>query len=253
MTVSARVSAWLLMAGALVLAGCTTTTPEERFQGSDEEAAEINTRLGVGYMQQGHNQRAREKLLRALDQNPRYAPAHRAMAELYVRIGDPEEAEDHYRRSLRLDSGNPETRNNYGVFLCDQGRLEEADEQFLRAARNRDYATPEYAWTNAGVCARMDGKDEQAEEYFRQALRLNPGFHSALIEMAELHYDRGEYPQARRFIRNFHNVVRPTARSLWLGVRVAREIGDVEQAQSFARRLRDDFPDSRETRQLEGS
>lgn len=252
MTVSSRVSI-VLLASMLVLGGCATTSEEERFSSSMDRAAQINTQLGVGYMQQGQNQLAREKLLRALDQDPRYAPAHRAMAELYVRLGDPDEAENHYRRSLRLDSENPETRNNYGVFLCDHGRYGEADRQFRRAAQNRDYSTPEYAWTNAGVCARMDGKDDQAEEYFRNALRLNPGFHSALIEMGELYYDRGDYARARSFVQNFHNVVRPTARSLWLGVRAARGVGDHEQAEGFARRLRDDFPNSRETRQLEDS
>ncbi len=243
----------MLLAGALILAGCATTSQDERFSASMDQAAEINTRLGVGYMQQGQNALAREKLLRALDQNPRYAPAHRAMAELYVRLGDPDEAENHYRRSLRLDSQNPETRNNYGVFLCDQERYSEADRQFRRAAQNRNYSTPEFAWTNAGVCARLDGNDDKAEEYFRNALRVNPGFHSALIEMGELHYDRGDYARARSSVQNFHSVVRPTARSLWLGVRAAREVGDHEQAATFARRLREDFPDSRETRQLEGS
>ncbi len=252
MTLRSMISV-VLLAGPLVLSGCATTTEDERFSSSMDRAAEINTRLGVGYMQQGQNQLAREKLLRALDQNPRYAPAHRAMAEVYVRMGDPDEAENHYRRSLRLDSGNPETRNNYGVFLCDQGRFSEADRQFRNAAQNRDYSTPEFAWTNAGVCARMDGKDDKAEEYFRNALRLNPGFPSALIEMGELHYDRGDYPRARSFVQNFHSVVRPTARSLWLGVRAAREVGDNEQAAMFARRLREDFPDSREARQLEES
>ncbi len=244
---------WVSMGLAIVLVAGCATTDDRRFEGSLDEAARINTQLGAAYMEQGQLQVAREKLVRALEQNSSYAPAHTAMAELQVRLGDTEKADEHYKRSIRLDADNPETRNNYGVFLCDQGRWRDAERQFIRAARDRDYSTPEYAYANAGVCARISEDDQKAEEFFQQALRVNPGFHSALLEMAELKYDQGEPAASRQFLQRYHQVVRPTARSLWLGVRTERELGDREREREYARRLREHFPDSRETRQLGGS
>ena len=61
-------------------AACVTEGGFEPTPASDEEAAQANLNLGVGYLRQGRPDVAIEALQRALDLNPRLANAHSAIA-----------------------------------------------------------------------------------------------------------------------------------------------------------------------------
>lgn len=213
------------------------------------EAARVNTSLGIDYMRKGQVEQAMEKLKRAVEQNPDYAPAHTALAFVYSRAGDPENAEKEYRKALTLDSGNPDTRNTYGVFLCGKGKVAEAERNFLEAAQDKKYKTPEAAWTNAGVCVRKTDL-EKAERYFRQALERNREFPDALAQMGWLCYQKKDYWCARAFLQRYETFGRPTAETLWIGMQTERALGDDDAAERYERRLRTDFPESDEAANL---
>jgi type IV pilus assembly protein PilF len=119
-----------------------------------EDAAIYNTQLGINYMHQGELAVSKDKLDRAVKQDPDYAPAHSARAMLYDRLGNPEVADDEFRTALRLAPHDPDMINNYAVYLCQNGRTDEGVKRFKEAAGNALYRTPEAAYTNAGVCLR---------------------------------------------------------------------------------------------------
>lgn len=246
--------AWLAMLVlALTSSGCVTTE-EVPLPGSEpnlEEAARLNTQLGIDYMRKGQLDLALEKLKKALDQDPDLATAHSSIAFVYARRGENKLAEKHYREALDQNSEDPFTLNNFGVFLCGQGETKDAEKYFLRAARTRDYATPEAAWTNAGVCLRRDPKHAaRAEQYFREALRINPQFPDALAQMAQLTYEKKDHLRARAFLQRYESVARATPQSLLIGARNERELGDMQSARAYERRLKTEFPDAPETYEL---
>src|SRR5512134_2997477 len=115
---------------------------------TDAEAAIANMNLGAGYLRQGRTDLAIERLLRALDQNPKLADAHSTIAIAYDQIGSPEDAETHYRRATQLEPDNAAAANSYAVFLCRQNRWPDAEPYFRRAAETRTYNTPEVPLTN---------------------------------------------------------------------------------------------------------
>lgn len=230
--------------------GCVTTSDNELGEPSKQDAAVYNLQLGMTYMQQGHLDLAKDKLERALEQDPENPEVHIAMAILMYRIGEPKEADKHYRTAIRLDPDNAGAINNYGVFLCQEGRFEEAEEHFQRAARDPLYRTPEAAWTNAGVCARREGDNQKAEGYLRMALGINPRFAEALSQMAELSLAEGNYLPARAFVQRYLESAPGTPQILWVAVQTERELGNKEEAQEFAQRLKREFPTSVETRLL---
>lgn len=245
---------WLALFAALLVAGCAGSGGQPRSSAtSGTEAARINTDLGIGYFRQGRTDLAMERLLRAVEQDARYARAHAALAVVYQEIDEPADAERHFRSALRLSDRDPELANTYGVFLCSRERYREAREQFARAARDRLYRTPEVALTNAGVCMRQAGDAEQAERYFRDALQRNPRFPDALLQMTSLSLQGGNFMGARAFLQRYFAAAPVTAESLWLGVQVERSLGDQRTAEQYARRLREDFADSEQARQLQGS
>src|SRR4029077_14579277 len=110
-------------------------------------AASANKQLGSAYLQQGNLPIAKDKLERAVRQAPRDPAVHGLLATLYQRLGDDKRAESEYRSALSLAPNDPEQLNNYAVFLCGSGRVDEGVKRFQDAARNRLYSTPWAAYT----------------------------------------------------------------------------------------------------------
>ncbi len=241
----------IVFALMLTLVGCIATTDNPKpNKASDDDAALYNTQLGVQYMRQGKLERAMEKFQRALEQDPDRADTHQAIAVLYERIGEVDKADSHYRRALRLERDSPEILNAYGAFLCSQGRREEGQVYFERAAETPLYSTPAAAFTNAGVCARADNRPEDAERYFRRALAVDPRFAEALLQMASLTYEQGYYLQTRAFVERFLQTTQATPDVLWMGFLSEREMGNSDAAARYAEQLKSKFPGSVQTRRL---
>jgi type IV pilus assembly protein PilF len=245
----ARVFACALL--SLLLAGCVHTTTTKN-TGNQKDAAAYNVQLGIAYMNQGDLSRAKDKLDRALKQDPDNADVHSARAMLFTRMGNAKQADEEYRTALRLAPNDPNVVNNYAVYLCQTGRTDEGVKRFLEAAHNALYKTPEAAYTNAGVCLRAAKRDEDARGYFVRALQVSPTFAEAEFQLADLQFQHGELTQARAGIDGFIGNFTATPDLLLLGVRVARAQGDRVAAQRYARKLQLDFPETPQARALAG-
>ena len=244
-----RLIAWGL--STLLLQACVSTPSSERLTPT-EDAAVANMNLGAGYLRQGRLDLAIERLERALKQDPRLAEAHTTIALAYDQLGSLEDAEEHYKRATQLEPNNAASANAYAVFLCNrENRWTQAEPYFKRAAENPTYATPEVAYTNAGVCARDSGRMDKAEEYFRAALTRKPTFPDALAGMIELSYAQKKYLQARGFMQRYVDVQQPDAPLLWICFNVEQELKNQSAADRCADQLRTRFPQSPEVAQLQ--
>lgn len=243
----------LLIAG--LLAACATTSDPTSVRGgvdrvSPVRGAEINTRLGIGYLERGQLQIAMEKLQLALQHDPDHVPAHLTLALIHEQIGDAQNARRHYRQAARLAPNDGGTQNAYAVFLCRQGEFPEADRRFLSATEDPFYATPEVAWTNAGACARRSGDLDKANQYLRQALEHDPEYPDPLYHLAEINYQQGEAFRARAFLQRYEAFAAPEAAALWLGYQIETRLGNATEANQYASRLDREFPDSDQAREL---
>ncbi len=242
---------------SVLLSACVTTSTTstaqpvtgggERVDPDLDEAARINTELGMNYARAGNYEIALDKFRRALKQNKNYAPAHQGIAFIYVQRKDMVRAEEHYKRSIRIDSSDASTQSNYGIFLCGQGRFDEAEKHFLNAANNRDYRQRHTAFANAGVCARRIPDLDKAEAYFRSALELSPQFPEALQQLSGVYLERRDYAKARQYLRRYEEVGPPTPATLWIGAKIEFALGDEIAAARYAQRLREEFPNSQES------
>ena len=237
-----------LAAGALALLFAACVTAEHPSKARD--AAAYNVQLGIAYLHQGDVALAKDKLDRALAEDPGSADVHSARAMLFERMHNPDKADAEFRTSLRLAPHDPQVVNNYAVYLCQNGRTEEGVRRFEEAAHNALYRTPEAAYTNAGVCLRAAKRDEEARADFGRALRIRPNFAEAVYQLTELQFQHGELAPARAGIDAFIGSYEATADLLLLGVRVARAQGDRVGAQRYARRLQLDFPGTDQARAL---
>jgi type IV pilus assembly protein PilF len=241
-------AATIVAVGLVALGGCAGNSLVNRPQ--PERAAEINLELGVEHLRNGNLQQAKDKIDRSLEQNPRYGRAHLVAAMLYNRLGDERQAESHYERAIALEPKNPEFKNNYAVYLCQQKKYERGQRVALEAAADPLYKTPEVALMNAGNCALSAGDMKGAEDNFRKALAAKPRFGEALFQMADLEYRQTEYMSARAFLERYLEVGRTSPATLWLGVRIERGLGNKAQAQHYAQRLKSEYPSATQTREL---
>jgi type IV pilus assembly protein PilF len=231
------------------LSACVSNSTGSGSGKDTKNAAEANMQLGVAYMQQGNMAVAKDKLERAAKQAPRNADVHSALAYLYERLNQSKDADREYRIATRLAPDNSEVSNNFAVFLCRNGHTEEALKRFDAAANDRLYRTPWAALTNAGVCLRNVKRYDEARVKLDLALRVRPNHAEAAYQLAELQLETGQNDAAAKTIDGFLTMT-ATPDLLLLGVRVARARGDRLQRETYARRLRRDFPNSAQARAL---
>ena len=243
---------WIAILAAGTLVGCVSSDGSKALKREDptEAAAKTNIQLGIAYLQQGNYTVAREKLERSLKQNPKDPDVHTTLGLLYDRTGEPKLADKHYQQALKLAPDNPDVSNNYAIYLCKRGRVDEGVERFAAVAANKYYRTPEVALTNAGVCLRDAKRLDEAQAKFIGAIKLRPDYSEATVQLANLHIERGQVPEARKVVDTYINAFRPNADVLFAAVNVARAAKDKLAEEKYSRALRLEFPDSAQARAL---
>ncbi len=239
----------IVLVVALLVAGCSSSA--KRF-GSEpaHRQAETQVRLGMGYMQKGDLDIALGKLQSAVKTADDYAPAHNALAILYTRLGRIKAADKHYKKAVKVAVDDGAVHNNYGAFLCDQARYDEAHSYFVKAAEQLLYKTPALAYENAGLCAMREGDLVRAETAFRNALNINSELTVALLNMANLALKNERHLQGRAYIQRYEAVASHSAATLWLAIRVEQGLNDEAQVKRYSDKLRSRFPNSEQAGQL---
>jgi len=246
---------------AMVLTACATEQSRDSGPNSGEASttvnesserarARIHTQLAAGYFEIGNMGIALEEVKEAQKSDPNFGPAYNLAGLVYSRLKEDGLAEQSFQRAIALDASDSDAQNNYGMFLCERGRVEPAVKYFLSAVRNPLYSTPERSYVNAGVCTRRLGNIAGAEEYFQTALKMRPTQPQALYQLADIAYGRGDLGTAKGYLGRLAQSGVTTAEVLWLGTRVERKLGDRNSEASYASQLRNRFPNSAEARAL---
>ena len=229
---------------ALAVAGCATSG--DRSAGDRQDSLDNHIQLGLNYIGDGNRQMARTHLLRALEIDSRSAGAHHGMALLFQMELEKGLAEKHFKQAFAYDRNFTRARNNYGIFLFQEGRIEDAHEQFRIASDDVNYDLRTQVFYSLGLTADRLGRDKEAEDAWNRAIALTPRYALPYLELGELHLRRGDPGQARRYLDAYDQLAPPAARSLWLAVRVAHQLGDRDAKASKGLALEKLFPDSRE-------
>jgi type IV pilus assembly protein PilF len=243
---------WITVLTVCLLSGCVWSDGRKPLKREDptESAAKTNIQLGMAYLQQGNYPLAKEKLERSLKQNPKDPDVHTTLGLLYDRVGEPKLADKHFREALRLAPDKPDISNNYAIYLCKNGRVDDAVERFTEVASSKYYRTPEVALTNAGVCLKEAKRLDEAQQRFLAAVKARPNYSEATVQLAHLHIERGQLPEARKVVDTYLGAFRPNPDVLFAGVTVARAAKDKMSEEKYSRTLRLEFPDSAQARAL---
>ncbi len=215
--------------------------------GSDyQRAALTNVELGLGYLSQGQVARAKTKLTHAIKLAPKSAETHSAMAYFLEMVSDFKEAEREHKKAVSLRLSNGAVYNNYGAFLCRRNRYKEADQAFHQALEDKDYARTAEVYENAGLCAIKSTDLDAAASYLATAIQRDPNRGTAILELVALDLKQEKFNHAKALLAQYKNVAQPSARSLWLGIQLAKASNDENAMASQALLLKNLFEDSPE-------
>ena len=233
----------------LLISGCETVV--EKSNADLQKAAGINAKLGLAYLQKGSYKAANSKLLKALEQDPDNAVVHLYMAELQKVLKVKDKADAHYKKAIELDPQFSRAKNNYGAFLCSEGKYKESVKLFEDVLKDPLYSDKIGVYENLGICEQQRGNMHLAEQHFRHALKLNHNLPKALLGMTQISYDSGLYKPAKRYYSRYLSLARQTPESLWIGVLIERKYKNKKAVESYSTILRVKFPDSKEAIMLD--
>ena len=242
----------LLLASAVLvlLSGCVTTSsgPPEPEKADPAVSADRFFQLGVQYFQNGSYSLARDRLIKALEYDPKMAIAHSTLALTYVQLGNQRLAKEHFEKAIKYGPDDFNVRNAYAVYLCQRKEYDEAQEQFDKAIAVYENDNAEITMTNAGVCMASKPDYELAEEYFREALGRKSSYGPALIQLSSLKHNTGNNLHARAFLQRYLIGNPQSASVLFLGIKIEEDLSDDRAATDYTNQLLRDFPDSAEAK-----
>jgi len=243
-----------------LLSGCVS---ESTYSGTDvlvaekkfdsESAARQRAQLGLTYLQKGNSQQAKYNLDKAMEFNSDIEAVHVSMAYYYQTVGELENAEASYYKAISTDDASGDAMNNFGVFLCQQGKYKQSEEMFLKAVHMPKYTRSASSYENLGICSRKAGELDRAKKYFTTALKYDSRRQVTLLELTEIDVETGDYLNARAQLVRYHRVVAESAESLTLGINIEQGLNDLDAARKFGILLLAKFPASIEAKQYRAS
>ncbi len=233
---------------ALLLGGCVTETVNAPFGGtrSEEQALRDYIQLATGYIEQGDMPNARRNLNNAAGIDSNNSEVFALWGLVYSREGEPDLADENFRRALRVDPRNSRARNNYAAFLFAQQRFEDAYEQLETVVDDTTYPNRSQAFENLGLAALRLDRAADAEYAFGRALQLNDRQLRSSLELASLNLAKADLAQARAFYRNYLTLIQlfnipQTARGLWVGIQLENASGNGNSARQYGAQLEASF------------
>ena len=250
---------WCWLAGSLLLAlgGCATRNSDatganvDILTASDEpearKRARIRMELAVGYFEQGQTNVALDELKQVIVNDPTFPDAYNLRGLIYMRLNDMKQAEESFRRAVSLSPKDSNAQHNYGWLLCQLGRYDEANRAFQGAMVNPLYADRAKTLMTQGLCQARAGRRDDAERSLARSYELDAANPVTGYNLANLLFQRSEFPRAQFYIRRLNNTDLANAETLWLGIKVEQRLNDRVAMLQLADQLKRRFPQSRET------
>jgi len=253
----------LVVAGLATLVACSTNKPAPGSAGnrdlptvSDQtnadKRAQVRLELAGAYFSRGQTATALDEVKLALAAKPDMPEALNLRGLIYAALGEARFAEDSFKRAQQLAPVNGDVMHNYGWFLCQERRFDEAEAQFRQALAQPTYLDTVRTLLGMGVCQARAGKLAEAEATLTRAYEIDPSNPVSAFSLGDVLYRRGEYERVRFYMRRVNAISsQANAQSLWLAARAEQRLGNFAGAQQLGNQLRDRFPQSPEAVQFD--
>lgn len=214
------------------------------------EAAKTRISLGLNYLRRGDTTQALFNLERARSMAPNLPEVYNALAFYYQTVGEHVQAENAYKQAIAKDANNADAYNNYGAFLCQIERYEDAERLLLSAISKPGYIRVAESYENLALCKLEQDGFEQARTYLGSSISHNGTRISTLINSAAVNYAMGNLADAKTDLQRIQRLGRVSSRSTLLSFLVAEKQGDEPTMRHAEQLLLTLYIDSNEARLL---
>lgn len=212
-----------------------------------DDAAKTRLILGLSYLENGKFEQAKFNLEKAYQFSPDRADINYSLGYYYQLVGEMLIAEEYYKEAVDLEPNNPDTLNNYGTFLCNTGDVDKAETFFKRAIDISKYTRAAESYENMAICALTNDQLVKAEKYYGTSYKHNPSRANNVLSLAGLKYASGDLVSALDFYGRYMRLTEASSRALLLGYILETRRGRISQANKYSNKLKNAFPQSRET------
>ena len=223
-----------------------TDLATESDESPQQRRARLRIELAAAYFDQGQTLVALDEVKQALLADPGFADAYNLRGLVYLRLNELFLAEESFQRALALRPDDADALHNFGWLRCQQLRFGESDQLFKKAIETPRYAQPGKTWMARGLCQLRAGQPQEAQASWQRALVLDANNPTAAYQLALLHYKRAEFDLAQSYMLKLNSGNLASAQSLWLGIRIERQLNRPDAMAALGSQLRLRFAQSRE-------
>lgn len=249
-----------VMLALLVLAGCaqapyaahhlsgdgSADVATESDESPQRRRARLRLELGAAYLQEGQLQVALDEVKQAIAIDPSYPDAFNLRGLAYLGLNNAALASESFERAAALDPRDANIAHNLGLLRCQQGRFDDANRHFAQASVDLDYVSRPRNWIAQALCHASAGKPLLAEAGLQRARGLDSAEPVATYHLARLIFERGDALVARDHLLKLNSSAASNAASLWLGIRIERQLNNPGAVAHLAEQLRARFGQSSE-------
>jgi len=218
---------------------------------SKTEKAKKFTEVGVEYFKSGDNVSALSWLQKAIAYDSNYGHAYSVLGTVFQTDKENVLAEEYYKKSVQIDPDSAMFHNNYGAFLFQQKRYQEACRELEKATKDPFYNLRADALNNLGRCYEALNEEGKAGDAFQKSVNLGSRSPAALLNLTKSMMAKGDVFQANKIYSEFLDLVaanrtQHSAKSLIVGVDLARTSGNSADVVTYLLLLENMFPDNYE-------
>ncbi|MFQ5839116.1 MAG: tetratricopeptide repeat protein [Candidatus Methylomirabilales bacterium] len=216
--------------GLLLLVGCATTDPGRRSPKSHYE-------IGQALLASGDARAAIREFSKAVEGEPREPRFHFTLGQAFLLVKELELAAKALERAIDLNPRFSDARHLLGAVYLLQGKLGEAEREFLGALADPVFTQVADAYVNLAKIARKRNRLDETLTYLQKAVDISPENVLAHNDLGLLYLERRQYALAVQEFRKALQLVPDRPILLWnLGL-AHFQAGDMQEARAILRRV----------------
>ncbi|MEH6443448.1 MAG: type IV pilus biogenesis/stability protein PilW [Oceanospirillaceae bacterium] len=233
---------------SVLLTACAIGAPDPNAVNKSEKAKKF-TDVAIEYFKSGDNVSARNWLQKASEYDNKYARAYSVLGTVFQSEKEWELAEQYFKKSIVVEPNSAMFHNNYAAFLYERKRYDKACRELELATKDPFYNLRANALNNLGRCYEALDEQEKATNAFQRSVNLGGRDSAALLNLAKQMLKSGEIFKSNARYQEFlllvsDNKAQHSAESLILGIKLARESGNLSDVVSYSLLLENLFPNN---------
>jgi type IV pilus assembly protein PilF len=214
------------------LAACTGPSQYQK-----QKEAQALKEIGEAYFAQGNYSAALAEFLRAERLAPNDPLLQNDLGICYMAKNRLDLSVQHFKKAIQQKPDYASARNNLGTAYLSQKDWDAAIATFKEITEDLLYATPHYPLSNLGLAYFNKGNYRMAEDFYKQALKIEPDFFIALRGLGRTYKALRKTNEA---IATFEKAaaISPTSPVIYVDLAEAYELaGDYQNAKTAYERV----------------